>query len=128
MLAAVEDVVVYSMGYLGVRLGVYDRGTGGGEAGVTSVGEDGGGEVVEERSEVDGRATVSEMARGGIRVMEQQEKVQAGAATPKGSLAVWRRHLLRALWLPARERGRAKLAGRTPVRCPPAHARRRISL
>jgi len=40
-------VVVYSMGYLGIRLGVHSRG---GDAGVTSVGEDGGGEVVEERS------------------------------------------------------------------------------
>lgn len=36
------------MGYLGIRLGVHGRG---GEAGVASVGEDGGGsEVVEKRS------------------------------------------------------------------------------
>ena len=58
--------------------------------------------------------------------MMEQEKVQAGAAaTPKGSLLVYGGGTCcRAL---ARERGRAKLAGRALVRCPPAHARRRIS-
>ena len=90
MLAVEADVVVYSMGYLGIRLGVYGHDAGGGKAGVTSVVEDCGGEVVEERSEVVVRATDSEMARGsGNRLMEQ-EKVQAGAATmPKGSLLVY---------------------------------------
>ena len=58
--------------------------------------------------------------------MMEQEKVQAGAAaTPKGSLLVYGGGTCcRAL---ARERGRAKLAGRTLVRCPPVHAQRRIS-
>ena len=50
MLAVGEDVVVYSMGYLGIRLGVHDRVGGCGEVGVTSVGEGGGGEVVKKRS------------------------------------------------------------------------------
>ena len=60
MLAVEEGgvvVVVYSMGYLGIRLGVHGRG---GEAGgVASVGEGGGGgEVVKKREErLDARPT-----------------------------------------------------------------------
>lgn len=59
----------------------------------------------------------------------EQEKVQAGAAaTPKGSLSVYGGGTCCARsGCRARERGRAKLAVRTPVRRPPAHARRRIS-
>ena len=85
MLAVEEDVVVYSMGYLGIRLGVHGRGD---EAGITSVGEDGGGEVVK-KGEVIARATDSEMARRSSNRLMEQEKVQAGAATPKGSLLVY---------------------------------------
>jgi hypothetical protein len=106
---------VCSMGYLGIRLGVYGR-VAGGEAGVTSVGENGGGGV---ETMPLGGSTRDEQRRDSARgyMVEQafdgQEKVQAGAATPKGSLLLlWRRHLLAARWLPARERGRAKHAVR----------------
>lgn len=80
------------MGYLGIRLGVHGRG---GEAGIASVGEGGGGEVVKER-EVVGRATDGEMARRRkYSVDGAGESASWSSSYAQGfTLGVWRRHLL----------------------------------